>query len=379
LEPALLLKKGEKEYMRKLAEAAVTILLAAGLAGCAGQGKPAPDLHLDLSHSSFSLKQWKMDGSHIVGVTGKLVSGDQPVTGAVLRAGESKKNIVTDDKGDFEFLVDQSLLAHTKVTVVSLDHAKIGDEAIASELTAKTSEISSFIDVYYPIEITKTAVSAKDSSQVEVQGRLVPDQGAAVGYFQEDKYKIGGVVKNADGRPVQDAVVHIDRDTGEGFAKSTPTDANGHYTIYYLPEQDEETNLSVSYNSVKYTLPANKVYQFPDGTSVNIDITLPATGTVIDDKPPALVSRTAPGALYSGIVVGLDVGKDVAYTVTIPDKTGNFILTVPKNVWDKSPAFVETHMTKFIEKGQLTAGAALPSSFIEASDKYPKGIKATIK
>jgi hypothetical protein len=365
--------------MRQLARTAVLLLLAAGVAGCTTQSKPAQDFHLDLSQSAFSLKQWKMDGSQVKSVTGKLMSGDQPVTGAVLQAGDSKRSIQTDDKGAFELLVDQSLLAHTEVRVVSLDQATVGGKPIGKDAAVKGKDAAASLDVYYPIEITGTATSAKDSSQVEVHGTLIPDQGAAVGFFQVDKYKIGGTVKGADGQPVQGATVHIDRDDGEGFAKSTPTDANGHYTIYYLPEPSEDTNLSVTYNSVKYTLPPNKVYNFPGDTSVNIQITLPASGTVIIDQPPTLISQTATGALYSGILVGLDVGKDVVYTTTISDAQGHFTITVPKQVWDKSPAFFETQMKKFMDNGTLKPGDPLPSTFLESTDKFPKGVKATAK
>jgi hypothetical protein len=365
--------------MRQLARTAVLLLLAAGVAGCTTQSKPVQDIHLDLSQSSFSLKQWKMDGSQVTGITGSVVSGDQPVAGAVLQAGASKRSIVTDDKGQFELLVDQSLLARTKVYIVSLDRATIGGKPIGQDAAAKRKDAAAFLDVYYPIEVSGTAASAKDFSQVEVHGTLIPGQGAAVGFFQVDNYKIGGTVKGPDGQPVQGATVHIDRDDGEGFAKSTPTDANGHFTIYYLPEPSEDTNLSVTYNSVKYTLPPNKVYHFPGDTSVNIDITLPASGTVIMDKPPTLISQTAAGALYSGILVGLDVGKDVAYTATIPDAQGHFTITVPKKVWDKSPVFFETQRKKFMDDGTLTPGDPLPSTFLESGDQFPTGIKATAK
>ncbi|MDG0791579.1 carboxypeptidase-like regulatory domain-containing protein [Cohnella ginsengisoli] len=189
-----------------------------------------------------------------------------------------------------------------------------------------------------------------------MHARIVSDPGDVVTFFQVDKYRIGGKVTNADGTPVKDAVVWIDRDEGEGFGKSTPTDAEGRYELYYLPEQEEGTNLSVTIGTTRYTLPENRVFHIPEETSVQINITLPSEGTVIDDKPPTLVSVTSPGAMYTGVLAGLRVPEGTRYTVTIPDKEGRFVLTVPKTVWDTKPRFFETKMTRFVEDRQLGWG-----------------------
>jgi hypothetical protein len=140
--------------------------------------------------------------------------------------------------------------------------------------------------------------------------------------------------------------------------------------MYYWPE-DEETNLSVTIGARRYTLPEGKVFIMPEHTSVEIDITLPRKNTVIDDKPPSLVSQTSPGAMYTGVLVGLNVPKNVPYSVTIPEKNGKFILTVSKKIWGQKPAFFETKLSKFVE-GRLTWGDALPSTFIEPTAEDPK-------
>ena len=46
-------------------------------------------------------------------------------------------------------------------------------------------------------------------------------------------------LKDAEGKPVQGATVNLRRDGVEGFSMSTPSDNNGKYTMYYLPEEDE--------------------------------------------------------------------------------------------------------------------------------------------
>ncbi|WP_239614849.1 carboxypeptidase-like regulatory domain-containing protein [Cohnella mopanensis] len=355
--------------------------LAAALAGCtdSNSDKEAQELQLKMDETTFALKQWKVDGSHSNHISGTFMQGEKPVVNAVLQVGKNKRSIETGDDGSFQILLDQSLLGETPVQVVSLDHATIGGKPLSKNQSDIDKVAPLSLNVYYPIEILSTAVSTQDPKQTEIKGRLVADKTASVAFFQEDKFRISGIVKDSSGVPVQGAIVWIDRDTGEGFAKSSPTDENGYYSMFYLPEEDEDTNLTVDYNSVKYTLPENKVFHFPEDTSLNVDITLPSEGSVIDDKPPTLVSHTAPGALYLGLLVGLDVAEDVNYTVTIPDAAGNFSITVPTKVWEQNPTFFETNMSKFIEKDELQAGDSLPSSFIEMTADAPRNIKGELK
>lgn len=390
--------------MKILSKSAVFVLLAAGLAACSNHNDNAAspsspssaapsaspsasssvsaapasgDVHLDIDQTTYTLKQWKQDGSHTADSQGKLLIGNQPVAHAIIHVGDSKHDIETADDGSFTMTVDQSLLASIPVRVVSLDQATVGGQPMAQSTAEQVLSATTYINVYYPIETTKVVPSAKDPSQVEVHGRVVSQPGDKISFFQIDKYRVGGIVKDADGHPVKDAIVWLDRDGGEGFAKSTPTDDTGRYYLYYLPEEDEGTNLTVTTDngSKRYTLPKGRVYYIPDHTSVDINITLPKEGTEIVDKPPTLVSVTEPGAMYTGILVGLNVSPDVKYDVTIPDKEGNFVITVPKSEWEKNPTFFETKMTKFVEGTHiLTWGDTLPSSFIEPGANDPKNI-----
>ena len=387
--------------MKQWGALSVFVLLAAALAGCeSGSNEAAPspsaavsalpsaspsasasaalsgDIRLDISQTSFDLKQWEQDGTHNATVEGKLVVGDSPVQNAVLHAGENKKDIVTDESGSFELIVDQSLLKDTEVKVVSLDNATIGGRPIDSSASEELLKASTFTTVNYPIEIGSVQPSAADASKVEVNARIKSQEGDVISFFQVDKYRIGGVVKDADGNPVPNAVVWIDRDEGEGFGKSTPTNENGEYQLFYLPEADEGTNLTVTIGTTRYTLPEGKVFHIPDETSVLINITLPKEGYEIVDKPPTLESVTSDGAMYTGILAGLNVPSDVAYTVTIPDKEGNFKVTVDKEVWEQHPTFFETKLTKFVEDRELTWGDTLDSSFVEPGANDPKHIVA---
>lgn len=368
----------------KYSYAMLILLLPLCLGGCEGKSSqsvsPAPsppqaakhNVQLEIEKPVFSLSPWKSDGSHMTSVKGRLLIDDLPVANGVLHPSNHTNPIITGKDGSFRLTVDQSLLSDIKLKVASLKQATVSGKSLSGEMEQELQAASATVSVYYPIRIKKVEPSRQDPSQVQVSGQIIPGKGNVVSYFQVDKYRLGGVVKDADGHPVKDAVVWFDRDDGEGFGKSTPTDEEGNYSIYYWPE-DEDTHLSVTKGAKRYTLPEGKVFKMPENTSVEIDITLPRKGTVIEDKPPTLVSVTSAGAMYTGVLVGLNLPEDIPYTATIPDKHGDFTLTVSKKAWEQKPAFFETTASKFV-KESLSWGDTLPANYIHPDEEDPKHI-----
>ncbi|WP_276351367.1 carboxypeptidase-like regulatory domain-containing protein [Cohnella caldifontis] len=374
--------------MNKAGIAALSLVLSLAIVGCAERNpgfrsalasvekdrKADVAAKIELSQSEFPLRTWKADGSNVQDVQGRVLLGDRPVENAVVSAGKGRKTIRTEPDGTFRLSVDRSLLTDTPVRVVSTDEAKIEGRPVGSETSRKIMAASASIRVYFPIEIENVEADPAKAGQVKVHARMLSRPGETVSFFKLDKYRVGGRVTDADGHPVRGAVVWLDRDRGEGFAKSTPTDENGDYELYYWPE-NEETNLSVTIGKTRYTLPENRVYVIPEDTSVDIRIRLPRSGTVIRDQPPDLVSKTSQGAMYTGVIAGLQVPPGTAYTVTVPDDQGRFVVTVAKQAWEKQPGFFETVLTRFFDRKEpLKAGDPLPSAILKAGPRDPAGI-----
>jgi len=332
----------------------------------------SPQGRIELEQATFVVKSWQSDGSHLALAKGKLTFGERPVANALLQAGAQGRSIRTGEDGSFELFVDRSLVAHKLVKVMSVDEASIAGNTIRHEEADSILSVSSAIRVYHPIEVTRVEPADSDAGRVKVHARFRIEAGDKISYFRIDKYRISGQVTDANGSPVKDAIVWIDRDLGEGFAKSTPTDRNGNYEMYYWPEE-EETNLTVIVGTRRYALPEGKVINLPRHTSVDIRIRLPKTGEVIDDNPPSLVCTTSVGATYTGLLAGIDVPPGTAYSVTIPDRDGRFVLTVPKDEWEKRPLFFETVLTKFVAQEKvLKAGDELPAGFVQPVDHDPR-------
>jgi len=365
------LKKLTKARLFVLLFAAAMALLPAICSNANAQPE-SPQGRIELEQETFAAKSWQSDGSHLALAKGKLTFGERPVANALLQAGPQGRSIRTGEDGSFELFVDRSLVAYKLVKVMSVDGATIAGNTIRRDEADSILTASSAIRVYHPIEVTRVEPADSDAGRVKVHARFKIEAGDKISFFRIDKYRISGQVTDADGSPVKDAIVWIDRDLGEGFAKSTPTDRNGNYEMYYWPEE-EETNLTVIVGTRRYALPEGKVINLPRHTSVDIRIRLPKTGEVIDDKPPALVCTTSAGATYTGLLAGLDVPPGTTYSVTIPDRDGRFALTVPKDEWEKRPLFFETVLTKFVTQEKvLKAGDELPDGFVQPVDHDPR-------
>ena len=357
---------------------AAAALLSTGVSRHAGAPADAPRSRIHLETTSFTVKTWQTDGSHMAEVKGKLTYEGQPVAHAVLQTDRNKRLLQTGEDGSFDLRVDRSLLAHASVRVVSAEEASIAGKPLGRKVAEAVLAASAAMTVYHPIRVLEAKPDAADAGQVRVSARMMSDPGAAVSFFKVDKYRIAGRVEDADGRPVEGAFVWIDRDRGEGFAKSTPTDRDGGYEMFYWPEE-EDTHLTVIVGTRRYTLPEGKVFVLPRNTSVDIRIRLPREGTIIEDRAPMLVSTTTPGATYSGLLAGLDGPPEGRYTVTIPDREGRFALTVPREIWERRPAFFETRLTKFVDREKvLQAGDALPAGFVAPSAHDPRVVAEAV-
>jgi hypothetical protein len=353
------------------------LLVGSLLAGCSNKAtdEPSAQLSIEWDQSLLPVAIWEMDYSHLITVTGKVLADGKPVAGVGLTM-KGKHNMTTDEYGVFTLQVDTSYPQSLQLQINSAEQATLEGKSLGDSSKEALLSSTSQILVYYPIQISEVTADPIDSSKVEVHARAVSEDGHSYPLINLDKYIIQGTVKDSTGNPVQGAIVSYSRESGDSWSFSQPSDDNGEYMLNYFPHPDSDLDLRVNVGEVQYTLPANRVIQFPVESSMNTDIILPATGTIIEDKPPTLVSKATDGAYYWSQAIGLVVDPSVTYSVSLPAKDGSFVIKIDKAVWDTSPSFFQTGLSKF-SKTPLVAGDFIPSEWIPAPNEgEPTGIVA---
>ncbi|MEH7236435.1 Ig-like domain-containing protein [Bacillus sp. JJ1562] len=336
------------------------------------------DASLELEHYKFPYESWKVDNSHQKLTKGQLLVDDKPVVGAVIQV-SNKRKTTTDTNGEFSILLDTNMIGRDIVHVASLDEATIDDKALTEELKKELLSLEQELMVYFPIEIDKVEENKEDNSLVDVFAHAVLKENEEFPKFGVEKFPIKGTIKDANGNPVEGATVNIRRDGVEGFSMSDPSNENGEYAMYYIPEDDENhyLNVYVPSENITYTLPEGKAFLFPDDFGIKLDIVLPEAGTIIKDEPPTLVATDAKGALYKGVLIGLNTPDNVTYSITVPQRDGSYVVTLPKNAWDGNPSFYQINYRGFSEH-EINLGDTLPSDFIPLPEiNEPNQISAT--
>lgn len=332
---------------------------------------------LTFDQTKFEAENWKMDNSHQKIIIGTLTYDGKPVEGAQVAISEKRKP-VTDKDGKFTITVDANIIESEHIHIDSLDKATVNGKVLDEQMKEQLSLLHEELTVYYPINILKVAANKENANLVDVQAKAIVKKGEEFPKFGVEKFRVGGVVKDAKGEPVEGATVNLRRDGVEGFTMSDPSNAKGEFVMYYIPEDDENHYFYVHIPSkgLTYTLPEGKGFMFPDDYGVNMEITLPANGTVIDDTLENLRATTAKGALYKGVLIGLNAPEDIPYKITVPDRDGNFTVTLPKELADNLPTFYQINYRGFHDE-ELNLGDPLASDLIpKPEEDEPAAIEA---
>ncbi|NMD71767.1 carboxypeptidase regulatory-like domain-containing protein [Bacillus sp. DNRA2] len=367
--------------MKNFALLILTVLTFGLLAACGTKQEvvsQSRNVKMTLDYHDIAVSEWKSDGSHHVEIKGTLTVEGEPVVGAKIQNSE-RRIMKTNENGEFSLTVDSNIVEKNVIKVIDVRDATVEAKKLNKQTKKSLLALEDEIVIHYPIEVDKVEANQENSELVDVYGKAQLHKGEKFPKFGTYKYRVTGTIKDHSGHPVEGATVNLRRDGVEGFSMSDPSDANGVFAMYYIPEDDENHYFSVYVPSKNktYTLPENRAFLFPDDVGVNIKITLPETGNVIDDTLENLIATTEPGSLHRGVLIGVQTDED--YSITVPKRDGSFTLTISKAVWENNPKFYELNYQGFHED-EITSGDTLSSSQIPKPAKYdPVDIKATKK
>ncbi|MBX5437054.1 MAG: carboxypeptidase regulatory-like domain-containing protein [Alicyclobacillaceae bacterium] len=340
-----------------------------GQARVAGAGQVGV-VSLQLARTDVPVEPWGSPDGQMRTVRGRLLLSGQPVCGAVIAYGASVARTAAD--GSFTLQIPTGELAEIPVRVASWRGATVGNRPLPTAVRAQLPGVRTVVRVDFPIQLEPPQVSP-DGKTVTVRGRVAAPAAIPLS-FQVDRYALQGHVYDAGGHPVKGAVVSLTTDGGEGWAKSAPTSADGFYRLKFMPENDEDASFRVTLGGHEYVLPPGKVFHFPEDTSSEVDVTLPARGNVIVDRPPTLVAHTISGAFYQGFAVGVAAPRGTRWTVTAVRGDGSFTATMPASLWRQGPVWFESNVEAFFSR-PVAPGQVLPASLLVPHPGDPIGIR----
>ena len=164
-------------------------------------------------------------------------------------------------------------------------------------------------------------------------------------------YRLSGTVTDATGKPVQGAIVVTRTADRDFWTFSSPSDAQGHYSSFYSASDEQGADpvplaTQVAVGPLSYGGAQGTNFNFKRLSSATFNPKLPtSTAGALSAPPPA----DYPGAVYEGLVVGVNIGGHVVKPVSErwPDAKGTFSMVLPASTRGKTLHFWENRRQFF--------------------------------
>jgi alcohol dehydrogenase (cytochrome c) len=302
------------------------------------------------------VRPWNPNSSNWQFAFGKLLLGGAPVSGAQLRVDGFTLPSLTGKQGGFSYPADITNAARHDVRVVGLSRARVHGRKLTAAQQANLRAVDAGINVGY--RVTNVHAKVQPGGTVRVTGRMTNSAGTApptVGLFT---YRLSGTITDAQGNPVQGAVVVCRTNDRDFWTFSAPSDASGHYTSVFhasdeLNEDPVPLNVGVAVGQVSYGGNLGTVANFARDKSATVDIQLKSGTSYTIAKPNSYT-----GAVYEGPTVGVAAGGHVIKPVSArwPSKSGYFSMTLPASARGKTVTFWQSNRTFFSNFAAVPGG-----------------------
>ncbi len=317
------------------------------------------------------VRPWDPDSSNTQTVQGHVLLSGKPVVGAIVGIGGWVSPSPTDKTGAFSYPVDITMATRHVATVVDVSRAALDGKRLSAAQRDSVLGKSGGISVGYRIDKISSSV---EGGNVVLTGQLSDSVGKAPSPVILYSYELRGKITDANGQPVKGAVVTTRTGDRQYWTQSRPSGANGSYASF-LVAADEDGNdpvpmqVGVAVGDTAYAEPFADLIDFARLRSATLDIQLPAAagGTLVKSS---LNPQTVPGAIYTGLLVGVVGGKGGVIrplSATWPDGAGRFRLVLPGSARGQIVHFWEA------ERQFFTTSTPKPGGAVNLS-VYPKSL-----
>ena len=309
-----------------------------------------------IAGGAVDLRFWRASSSNLVTVSGRLLLGEQPVSGARLAVDRFPVRGATDASGRFSAAVDGTLARRHPVRVIGFAGARVAGRPLTAAQRAALRGVVGGINVGY--RLAGLSARPRADGTVLVTGRAVRADGVAAPPVALLSYRLEGTITAADGKPVAGATVVTRTLDRNYWTFSAPSDEAGRY-VSFFPASDElgsdpvPMSVQVAVGRTSYSSGDQNV-TFQRLRSASMDVALPASGIALQ------LPRSTPraGAFYRGILIGVS-GRSGAVRPLRgrwPDARGRFSLVLPGSVRGQRLRFWQNPVDAYSPSGAAPGG-----------------------
>jgi alcohol dehydrogenase (cytochrome c) len=295
----------------------------------------------------FVVRPWNPNSSNVQNLFGKVYLGSTPVVGAQVRVDRFTLPALSGREGGFTYPADSTEPARHEVRVVGLSRARVKGRKLTNAEQGALKAARAGFNVGYRLGSLHAKVQANGT--VLVTGRITNSAGTAPPSIGLYTYKLSGTITDANGKPVQGAVVVGRTNDRDFWTFSSPSDANGSYTSLFHASDETDSdpvpiNIGVALGGTSYGGNLGTAANFKRNQSATLDIQLRA-GTAYTIAKPNSYS----GAIYEGPAVGAASGGKVIRPVAArwPDTKGHLSMTLPASARGKTISFWQSRRLFF--------------------------------
>jgi hypothetical protein len=290
---------------------------------------------------------------------GALTIGGVPVAGAVLKANQYTLPQPTGDDGSFSVRRDQTVVDRTLLTIADLSEATADGKPLTNAQKSALSAAEFAIETAFTIALTGNLTLTKGQKNAVIEGvALFGDGSTPIPPVALWGYTLSGTIVDTNGKPLPHVYASVSDDEGETWAVSNETGDDGRYQLRFFPQGDAATfTVRVAYGNE--VAASESEITFASEASTELDLVLDESmGMVMGTGANgAFEQTTVPGAEYVGYLVGLAVGETpVESTITWPDDTGAFSVTIPSVDFTEPASFFQERV-RFFSKHENVPGS----------------------
>lgn len=308
-------------------------------------GSKAKDVRFTLTPALIPVSEWKSGTNNSTTISGMAMAGSAGVSGAHVLLDRWQSPDTTGDDGSFTLPIDYTLPDRR---LVRLADTKGGDHDGAT----------TYLNIAFPMQLQRGTQEGASGTTITGSARFAGAGGRPVPPVVLFAYQLDGTVTDADGEPVEGAVVSA-KDPNEGvWNLSPPTDSKGRYRLDFLPGTTSEgLSIRVAIDDDTFETGEKGLTKFAALKSSTLDLRINRDTDGLELGTP----KAEPGAVYEGLLVGAINGDGEVVqptAATWPDAQGHFTVTYADGAVDDDATYFQRFGYVF-QRSAATPGGAV--------------------